>query len=227
MGRAVSSTRSSDNSPLFGRIVLGVFVALEATLVTKCSDMIPKRDFVACLIAMFTLILVFMVQGRDMVPQPMWPKKFVRKFMFLEQCQLVFTVVAPWVVMYFYSDGHFPRQELPVEAKDLLASHLFVIQAQIILECIISTTGHYSVTFPYTIVANIYRAVPLVVWWTKNNLALPSRNPGGLTVGWIVLVTLPHVAVILWLYFCMVFIPLEWYPLLPRNRGIPIGSKHE
>ena len=121
--------------------------------------------------------------------------------------EIMFTVILPWLIIL---EGIFNRR-LTTKNGHLLASHLFIFQAQIACECIIELAGDKRrwLVFPFTCLANLYRGVTIATWISRvlEQPIIEGRD-----------VIVPLLASALWIYSSFIFIPREWYPVLCKKH---------
>jgi len=190
-------------------ITLLVFSVLNTLLWFFCAEFIPQRDVGAYFVGLTCLLALpkSFQQEKKLVAT----KEFHQSFAILSTFEVLVTLVIPWILIL---------REVVVGTKQddddddktfrfLLAPHLFVFQAQIALEALV--TESTALMFWYTCVANSYRAIALATWMKRT---LDTGLSARLSLGMI----LPVFAVLLWI--CSnCFIVFVWYPLLPSSTG--------
>ena len=134
-------------------------------------------------------------------------KRFRKIFTTLSSFEVVFTIILPWLIIL---EGILNQHE--DKNGHLLAAHLFIFQTQVGLECIIQLAGERRkwIMFPFTVFANLYRGVTIATWIMRVMAEEEVLEPRD--------IVLPIVALCLWLYSTLIFIPHEWYPLL-KDEG--------
>ena len=172
-------------------------------------------------------------------------KRFQFAFNVLSSAEVICTIVLPWLVILKYaiindSACHDATPEDSAYAANkyshthnsppyyLLASHLFVFQAQIVLECIlielIECDYKTQSLFIFTCLANLYRIMPLGTWI---ELVMSTKHTSLRSIG--LMHMLPVFAILLWLYSSFIFIPFEWYPNIvwscEKTKENPAGKK--
>lgn len=189
--------------------ILTVCLILDSILVLFFRGGIPRRDFAA---TRFGLLLVLYLSMFESEPYNR-PKsqRFRMIFTTLSALEVLFTVLVPWLSILERL-----IHRTPIHGH-LLASHLFIFQTQISLECIIVMAGEQRkwLLFPFTVLANCYRLLSILTWImrTLNETNIEFRD-----------VVLPAIAFGLWIYSTFVFLPREWYPLIKTNYCKP--KKH-
>lgn len=165
---------------------------------------IPHRDYVACRVGIGVILALTAFESKTKSNRPR-TNRFRSIFAALSTMELFFTVLVPWLIIL---EGIFNKSQTQKNGH-LLASHLFIFQAQIAGECMITLTGENRkwLLFPFTCVANAYRAVSIGTWVMRvmDEDVLENRD-----------IILPVIAGALWLYSSFVFIPREWFPLLKK-----------
>jgi hypothetical protein len=135
-------------------------------------------------------------------------ERFRNAFKALSTMEVIFSILIPWLIIL---EGILNRSQTDKNGQ-LLASHLFIFQAQIAGECIIELAGTRRrwLMFPFTCLANAYRGITIVSWILRvvEQNTIEIRD-----------VIIPMIAGSLWLYSTFVFIPREWYPLIKKARG--------
>jgi hypothetical protein len=135
-------------------------------------------------------------------------KRFRVIFNTMSALDLLFTVVVPWLSIL----EHLIYRTAIRGHLHLHASHLFISQTQIALECIIIMAGENRkwIIFPFTLLANCYRLISILTWIARalHDTNLESRD-----------VFLPAMAFSIWIYSTFVFIPRVWYPLIKMKFG--------
>jgi len=168
---------------------------------------IPHRDYIMCRVGLI-LILLLTAHESNKRTQSIISKRFRKIFTTLSSCEVVFTIILPWLIIL---EGIL-NQRVNQKNGHLLAAHLFVFQTQIGLECIIQLAGERRkwIMFPFTVFANLYRGVTIATWIMRvvAEEVLEPRD-----------IVLPVTAICLWLYSTLIFIPYEWYPLLKEEES--------
>lgn len=190
------------------------FLGLDMALLAFDHTAVPKRDLVAMVFG-----LVLLTEGFDRkyhmlnktgIPTPAMRRDMDKIFHVLSALEVITTILAPWgMILYerFYSDN--------VTGKDsviyALASHLFIFQTQIASESIIMSGGAEQrwMLFPFTVLANVYRLVPLLTWLSRSGVT--SGQPAWEH-------PLPIIGLVLWLFSSFYFIPFVWWPVLKKAR---------
>ncbi|KAL7473214.1 hypothetical protein ACHAXS_013630 [Conticribra weissflogii] len=201
---SAENQKTFDLSPTFARKLL---------LATTCGDLllyllfrgdIPRRDYIACKVGLGLIISLTAFEMEKKTERPK-TKRFRSIFATLSAMEVIFTVLIPWLVIL---EGVFNKAQTRKNGN-LLASHLFIFQAQIAGECVIAMTGERRkwLIFPFTCMANAYRAVTIGTWIIR---VMEEDTPESRDV------ILPAIAGCLWIYSSFVFIPFEWYPQLKK-----------
>jgi hypothetical protein len=188
--------------------ILVLFSALNALLWYVCDDDVPKEDVGAYLLG-FT-ILLFLPPSYRNGPKLVATKRFHQIFTVLSSFEILVTLIIPWLLIWNSTNN----TEM---ARYVLAPHLFVFQAQIALETLVTTNA--ALMFWYTVIANSYRATALVTW-IQRSLDVDGQDAGKSIPTRI----LPTLALLLW--FCSnYFIAFVWHPLLPKSKTKPHTGK--
>ena len=204
-----------------GLVTLLLFGSLECILLLYHRKELPTRDIAAVKVAsLILLILPFLIASipttwhtQVLVVQVEKTPRFRAIFSRLSLAEIFFTVIIPWIQILLVAGN-----------ASMALPHLFVFQAQIALESLILAEGNNCkfALFPFTAVANIYRFVPIASW-LMNSQHICSNNES--TTGVLKFcreLILPSIALLLWSYSTLIFIPLEWYPLLTcENCNVP------
>jgi hypothetical protein len=217
-------------------LVLSVFVGLDIALLAVDHTAVPKRDLLATFIGLVVMTEAFSwKRGHNMIapsgtPHSDMKRRLDKVFHTLSAIELLTTIIIPWFMILqqqfemlfhmimlqqvFGSDSS--MQAKADSAIYILASHLFIFQTQIAGESLIAASGsqHRWMLFPFTIVANTYRLVPLLTWLSRSGYRVgqqPSTN------NWQEH-TLPWIGIALWIFSSFYFIPFEWWPVLRRAR---------
>lgn len=203
--------------PRYG-ILLACFAQLNVVLIKHYRHIIPQRDILACGFGMVGLCTVFALnrKGADIRPT----ERFHKTFNMLAFSEILGTIILPWVFIMLETldvyDVYLPTSQNDGGMGYLLVPHLFYFQMQIVLECVIYLVGQKWLVLPYTCVANSYRIIPLMTWISRSmdllNATGDNKTPERPQA--FIMVLLPFIALMLWVYSTFVFIPLEWYPLL-------------
>lgn len=204
--------------------LLTFFTCITVVLLSHETANIPARDVMASVflaIAVASLIVASRVRIRitgshrvTKKQQPPQPESFTRVSNRLMQLEVVCTLVVPWILLVLaVNDVHLVRDELTV--AHLVAPHLFFFQVQILLEMTLMVAQcDASIIFFYTAAANAYRALPLGTCLLRSLVAVVDANASMSLTDWLIVVVLPSIATLLWLYSSLIFLPLEWYPVV-------------
>ena len=201
-------------------VTFTLFSALDCILLLHHRKELPTRDIVAVKIA---ALLLFVIPFLISYTPSAWrtqtivvekTPRFRAIFSRLSLAEIFFTVIIPWVQLLLH---------VRVAGTTSLAlPHLFVFQAQIALESLILAEGNESkfALFPFTVVANVYRFAPIAIWWMNSLHTCSNSEPTTSTFRLLVCceLMLPSIALLLWSYSTLVFIPLEWHPLLTHKK---------
>ena len=167
---------------------------------------VPHRDVAACRIGIILVLVLALFESEQTRPRII-SSRFRSIFAALSTMEIMFTVFLPWLIIL---EGSFNRH-LTTKNGHLLASHLFIFQAQIACECIIELAGDKRrwLMFPFTCLANLYRGVTIATWIYRvlEQPIIESRD-----------VIVPLLASALWMYSSFIFIPREWYPALCKKQ---------
>ena len=168
---------------------------------------IPHRDYVMCRAGLILIMLLSLFESEESpAKRNVRTQRFRKIFNTLSMFEVMFTIFMPWLAII---EGILNRDETRRNGH-LLASHLFIFQAQIAGECMIMMFGERRkwMLFPFTCIANAYRGVTLGTWILRvmNEDVLVPRDA-----------ILPLIATALWVYSSFVFIPREWFPLVHRK----------
>ena len=201
-----------------GLVTLLLFGALECILLLYHRAELSTRDISAVKVAtLILLVLPFLIASipttwytHVLAVQVEKTPRFRAIFSRLSLAEIFFTVIIPWIQILLVTGNAY--MALP---------HLFVFQAQIVLESLILAEGSDCkfALFPFTAVANIYRFANIYRWW-MNSQHICSNNESS-TIGVLQFcceLILPSIGLLLWSYSTLIFIPLEWYPLLTRKK---------
>ena len=182
---------------------------------------VPRRDIVACAIGLLGTLAGF---AFERVPPPRPTPKAKRRldvlFLMMSFMELISTVVLPWAMIINEKRLGGGKIDDKSSAIYLMASHLFIFQAQIALESLVAMAPERqrSMMFPLTCVANAFRVVPLLTWLSRSGhgFGYPTwrrfEDWNGLAG------ILPVVGFLLWMFSSFYFIPFEWYPILQRAQ---------
>lgn len=170
---------------------------------------IPHRDYLMCRIGLVLLILLTSFESTSSLGR-ISSTRFRKIFTTLSSFEVIFTILLPWMIIL---EGILNKDDTKRNGH-LLAAHLFIFQAQIAGECIISMAGDRRkwLMFPFTCVANSYRGVTIGTWIMRVVEEKEEGNELGPRD-----VVLPAIAAGLWIYSSFVFIPREWYPQLKKK----------
>ena len=203
---AISSegSKKSGLSPTAARKLLLATTFGDILLYLLFRGEIPHRDYLVCRIGIILVILLTAFESEGKAERPK-TKRFRDAFAALSAMEIFFTILVPWMIIL---EGISNRPQTKKNGH-LLASHLFIFQTQIAGECIIALAGDHRkwLMFPFTCVANAYRAVTIGTWIMRvmDEDQLESRD-----------IILPIITTALWVYSSFFFIPREWYPLLKK-----------
>ena len=200
-----------------GLVTLLLFGVLECILLLYHRAELSTRDISAVKVATLILLVIpFLIVS---IPTTWYAHVLAAKvektprfraiFSRLSLAEIFFTVIIPWIQILLVTGN-----------ASMALPHLFVFQAQIALESLILAEGSDCkfALFPFTAVANIYRFANIYRWW-MNSQQICSNNES--TIGVLQFcceLILPSIALLLWSYSTLIFIPLEWYPLLTRKK---------
>jgi hypothetical protein len=207
--------------------VLSVFAGLDMALLALDHTAVPKRDLLASFIALAVMmeVLTWNRGHTKMIapsgtPNPDMKRRLDKVFHTLSAIELLTTIIIPWAMIlhqqFFESDRSLQAKE--DSAIYILASHLFIFQTQIALESLIAAAGpqYRWMLFPFTIVANTYRLIPLLTWLSRSGYKVgqqPSTNNWQQQQH-----PLLWIGIALWLFSIFYFIPFEWWPVLQNAR---------
>lgn len=207
--------------------VLATFTVLTVVLLKNQIEEIPQRDVATSMLLMASSLasvvsaLLFGEQRRTVdKTSHRRSDSFLRVSSQLMQWEVLFTIVVPWFLLkcsgVLRHQLHFiPDRDNAID--HLLVPHLYFFHAQIVGEAILMVSHQDSLVFPYTCLANAFRAFPLATWFQRAVLAsqeIQQYNP----FHWLLVAGLPLVATILWLYSSFVFLPLKWYPVVQQDE---------
>jgi hypothetical protein len=194
-------------------LLLAVFLGLDTTLVALDQTAVPKRDLLASCVSLVILVEGFSLKRHivkpSATPNPAMKRrldKMFRMFHILSAIELLTMIILPWGMILnqkFYGNDSLEEKE---SAIYLLASHLFIFQTQIAEESLIAAAGsqHRWMIFPFTVLANTYRLVPLLTWLSRSGYKVGQptlqQHP------------LPWIGLALWIFSSFYFIPFEWWP---------------
>ena len=211
--------------------LIAIIGLLTVELLRAKLDDIPDRDLYASLVGLVGVAAAILMAKSLSFPRHNFQRtpRFVKSFRMLTLAEVVFTLVVPWAVLSRNWQRpttllQFPllmRPEIDVDTptvEHLLVPHLFIFQVQILLEAIISLSSESSLLFPYTCVANAYRAVPLAVWVLQTKALVVSQSEELGTLESIFAILLPAVTVLLWTFSSFMFLPSDWRPLLTADN---------
>lgn len=165
------------------------------------------RDVVVSLVTALLLVAAVQVEPTQQVIFDKTPE--ARKFMLLLMlCEVTFVLAGPWVLLLVFSplSGNQNKDALSY----ILTTHLFIFQAQIALERIITIKYRHGMAFWFTVIANTYRGVFGVLTWISRYMELRGdmHGPAAPLVD-----TLSASVIVLWI-LSNVYIFFEWYPCL-------------
>lgn len=173
------------------------FALLNTILLAFHGSSVPKRDQQICLFGLVCCLLAINTKHDKFGLER--TKLFRTWFALVTISEVLFTIVAPWVLILIDSNnGYF------------LAPHLFVFQSQIALEGILfMKDGNSLLIYYFTAIANLYRGLALATWALRSAAAeFDDSLPLALTL-------LPAIAIFLWVCSNL-FILLGWYPCIHR-----------
>jgi hypothetical protein len=175
-----------------------VFSALNALLLARHGDAVPKRDLLACVVGVIGCLVALGLKKKGFVLERTW--WFSTLFATLTISEVFFTLILPWLLIFFgASDNGY-----------LLAPHLFVFQAQITLEGLFMGEGNSLLVYYFNVMANLWRGLALEMWFSRTNVDESDDLP-------LILKLLPRIAICLWV--CSnIFIFFEWYPCIRIQR---------
>lgn len=213
--------------------VVAVFLFLHVSVSKRFYSSIPSRDRKAFSIAgwmvMALICLIRTINGEK--PKTNHTSSFTKAFLGLSILETLFTLVIPHALLCWDANGW---QVDPgahgklYSVQDLLVPHLFVLQAQILLEMIICLTDtHQHLLFPYTAMANAYRLIPVIVWLQESARLIQSKALQVTQLGVIditVLYVLPIMAMFLWVSSSFVFLPFIWYPRIEYPKKVTMHT---
>ena len=211
--------------------LIAIIGLLTVELLRAKLDDIPDRDLYASLVGLVGVAAAILTTKSLSFPRHNFQRtpRFVKSFRMLTLAEVFFTLVVPWAVLSRNWQRpttllQFPllmRPEIDVDTptvEHLLVPHLFIFQVQILLEAIISLSSESSLLFPYTCVANAYRAVPLAVWVLQTKALVVSQSEELGTLESIFAILLPAVTVLLWTFSSFRFLPSDRRPLLTADN---------
>jgi hypothetical protein len=175
-----------------------VFSALNALLLARHGDAVPKRDLLACVVGVIGCLLALNLKKEEFVLDRTW--WFSTLFAMITMSEVFFTLILPWLHIFFGA---------PVSGF-LLGPHLFVFQAQIALEGLFMGEGNSLLVYYFTVVANLWRGLALATWFSRTNVDERDDLP-------LILKLLPPIAICLWVCSNL-FICFEWYPCIRIQR---------
>jgi hypothetical protein len=205
-------------------LILSVFTGLDIALLALDHTAVPERDLLASFIGL--AVLTEVLRWESMIapsgaPNPDMKRRLDKVFHTLSAIELLTTIIIPWAMILHQQ--LFGR-ESSLQAKEdsaiyILASHLFIFQTQIAVESLIAVAGsqHRWMLFPFTIVANTYRLIPLLTWLSRSGYNVgqqPSTNSNWQQHQHF----LPWIGIALWIFSSFYFIPFEWWPVLQNAR---------
>lgn len=203
-------------------LILSVFTGLDVALLAVDHTAVPKRDLLVSFFGLAVLMDTFKnwKHGHNIIapsgtPNPDMKRRLDKVFHTLSAIELLITIIIPWTMILhqqFYGSGS-SLQAKEDSAIYILASHLFIFQTQIVGESLIAAAGsqHRWMLFPFTIVANTYRLVPLLTWLSRSGYKPSTIN------NWLQH-PLPWFGIALWIFSSFYFIPFEWWPVLQNAR---------
>jgi hypothetical protein len=208
-------------------LILSIFTGLDMALLALDHTAVPKRDLLASFIVLGVLIEVCSGKtGHNTIapsgtPNPDMKRRLDKVFHTLSAIELLTTIIIPWAIIL---NQQFFGRDSSLQAKEdsaiyILASHLFIFQTQIAVESLIAASGsqHHRMLFPFTIVANTYRLVPLLTWLSRSGYKVGQQEPNYWQQQQQQLL-LPWIGIALWIFSSFYFIPFEWWPVLQNAR---------
>lgn len=184
------------DSPWQTGVALAIFGSLEALLLLSFST----RSQDLRLLGTGMLLVLAVVVG----PIPVWLEQvttrrtpaFNRAFRLLSLCEVIFTLVLPWILLLRRKSFH--------QHEDILVPHMLIFQGQIFSELVLFLTRRRQWLFLFTCGANICRLGSILFWIQQATQPVDQ--------------ILSLVAILLWLYGSLVFIPFVWFPCLSRKK---------
>ena len=209
--------------------VLFIFLCLSVVLLSHEQDNIPSRDVLASVIMAAAVVVGLVVaNGGVRITKSLdgkkpflstQPESFRRASSVLMQLEVIWTLILPWTLLILENNNFDLAHNKNLTVAHLVAPHLFFFQIQILLELALMVAHCDAWTiFLYTAVANAYRALPLGTGILRSFFAVGSGNMVSAT-DWLIVIVLPSVASCLWLYSTLIFLPLEWYPVVVSSMG--------
>jgi len=229
----------------FSTGLLVLFSVFNAVLLKNQRNEIPTRDVVASALVVLSAYAVLVLEElyfhhprtKSAIAKPTTPA-YRRDVNALMLSEVVFDLVVPWILLsknaafWHRKLDHLLESETGGEGDGhnvlgyLLVPHLFFFQAQIVGELMFYVAGRGSLVFPYTCMANAYRFFPLGTCIRRSYAAF--RNASILDpFHWLVVVLLPSIIAMLWVYSSFVFVPLEWYPLTKASPSSTGGAPQQ
>ena len=191
------------------------FSCSNVALLTLCPECIPWRDFAAWVVGLCGVLFAVIIFPYD-PDEVLLSREFQQNIHRLGLLDIIFAIMVPWCIILAESFGRTGSMEDRPKSGFVLASHLFIFQAQIALEAIIFLSGgRRRLIFPYTCAANAYRTVCLVTWWTR---VVGDESFKRSIFGTGIMYVLPTIATFFWFYTTFIFIPFIWYPLISSGR---------
>jgi hypothetical protein len=214
-------------------LLLSVFAGLDMALLALDHTAVPKRDLVASFIGLAVVVEVLSWKrghsntiAPSGTPNPAMKRRLDKVFHTLSSIELLTTIIIPWAMILhqqFFDNGDSSLEQKEDSAIYILASHLFIFQTQIFGESVIAAAGlpYRWMLFPFTIVANTYRLVPLLTWLSRSGYNVGQQvQPPSTNNNWLMQQQhpLPWIGLALWIFSSFYFIPFEWWPVLQNAR---------
>jgi hypothetical protein len=202
---------------------LFVFLALTTYTLKNYRASIPSHDIHASVIAVLGVLtaVLFMRNTAWKKPKLNRTKYFVKAFQGLSVLETTFTLWAPHLLLIWGTKNQEERallgETIAYSIADVLTPHLFILQVQILLEMLICLSDvHEFLLFPYTVIANGYRFVPIALWIQHaRKVVLLVQSAFRLSwMDFLALYFLPIMALFLWVSSSFVFLPFIWCPLI-------------
>ena len=186
-------------------VTVSVFAPLQLLLCHLAREEIPHRDMVTFQMGLLLVVVVILLWGRHRhAPILVTHESQLMRTAFtrISTLEVVFTIILPWVLLLIAGENN--RQLLGIP-------HLFVFQAQIILEVMFTLADRGDFNFPFTIVANLYRSKSIIAWCHQTYFRTTTATSIPFQMASLALST---IAALLWLYGSLIFIPTIWFPCL-------------
>jgi hypothetical protein len=173
------------DNPFQAATLLAIFAGLEATVIqryeTRSQDLhlLKHGLWLVLLMALLPTPKAFKIGQTT-------SHRFQRQFAILSFCEVVFTIVLPWLLLLRHGG----------QATSMVP-HLLIFQGQILAELVLFLVGHKEWLFAFTCVANTCRFRSILAGVQGSDESLNKA--------------LSIIALLLWLYSSFVFIPFVWY----------------